>query len=73
MDISQICQNFLKWSWDLITGLGSAINWLFTTNETLSDVVNALLGTELDVAPIYLIGGGAFVGVLIAGIVRAIV
>lgn len=73
MDISQICQNFLKWSWDLITGLGSAINWLFTTNETLSDLVNALLDTELDVAPIYLIGGGAFVGVLIAGIIRAIV
>lgn len=73
MDIQQICQKFLKWAWDLITGLGSAINWLFTTNETLSDVVNALLDTELDVAPIYLIGGGAFVGVLIAGIIRAIV
>lgn len=73
MDIANICQNLLKWSWDLITGLGTAINWLFTTNETLSDVVNALLNTELDVAPIYLIGGGAFVGVLIAGIIRAIV
>lgn len=72
MNIRSIMQNFLKWGWDLITGLSSAINWLFTENETISTFINALLGTELSVAPIYLIGGGAFVAVLIAGILRAI-
>lgn len=72
MNIPDIMQNFLKWGWDLITGLSSAIEWLFTSNETISTFINALLGTNLQVAPIYLIGGGAFVAVLIAGILRAI-
>lgn len=72
MNIPDIMQNFLKWAWDLMTGLSTAINWLFTENESISTFINALLGTELSVAPIYLIGGGAFVGILIAGILRAI-
>lgn len=70
--MNDILQNFLKWAWGLCTGLTDAVNWLFSTNESLSTFINALLGTELEIAPIYLIGGGAFVAVLIAGILRAI-
>lgn len=62
MDFSAIMENFLKWAWELITGVGPLISWLFDTIE--------IAGYE--VAPIYLIGGGLGASVLIAGIVRAI-
>lgn len=77
--MEEILNNFLGWSWELITGLQVAINWLFTYNETISNLVNILVSaitgetSSLQVAPIYLIGGGVFVFVLIAGIIRAIV
>lgn len=70
--MDDILQNFLKWAWGLTTGLQSAVEWLFSSNESISNFINAILGTELEIAPIYLIGGGAFVVVLIAGILRAI-
>ena len=58
----EIWQNFGSWAWELITGIQPLINWLFTPIEILS----------YEVAPIYLIGGGAGAVILIAGIVRAI-
>lgn len=53
---------FGEWAWGLLTGIQPLINWLFTDIEVLG----------FNVAPIYLIGGGAGAAVLIAGIVRAI-
>lgn len=53
---------FGTWAWDLLTGIQPLIEWLVTPIEVLS----------YEVAPIYLIGGGAGAVVLIAGIVRAI-
>ena len=70
--MDDILQNFLKWAWGLTTGLQSAVELLFSSNESISNFINAILGTELEIAPIYLIGGGAFVVVLIVGILRAI-
>lgn len=70
--MTDILKNFLKWAWDLITGIQPAVEWLFSPNESISNFINAILGTSLEIAPIYLIGGGAFVAVLIAGILRAI-
>lgn len=58
----EIWQSIGTWAWQLITGIQPLINWLFTPIEILS----------YEVAPIYLIGGGAGAAVLIAGIVRAI-
>lgn len=58
----EFMQNFAKWGWDLITGIQPLIEWLFSPIEIAG----------LNVAPIYLIGGGAGAAVLIAGIVRAI-
>lgn len=79
-DIQQIFTDFGLWAWNLLTGLYDAVKWLFSTNETLSTAINLVLNTvfnpetpyDLSIAPIYLIGGGAFVFVLIAGILRAI-
>lgn len=73
MNISNILQGFLTWAWTLITGLQEGIEWLFTRNETLSNFATLLTGETVNLAPIYLIGGGVFVIVLIAGIIRAIV
>lgn len=58
----EFMQNFGKWAWDLITGVQPLIEWLVTPIEILN----------YNVAPIYLIGGGAGAVVLIAGILRAI-
>lgn len=55
-------QNFARWSWDLITGIQPLIEWLLTPT--------AIAG--YNIAPIYLIGGGAGALILIAGIVRAV-
>lgn len=78
--MNDILQNFLRWAWNLCTGLQSAVEWLFSNNESISSAVNTILNLffnpetpyDLEIAPIYLIGGGAFVIVLIAGILRAI-
>lgn len=58
----EMWQNIGAWAWGLITGIQPLIDWLFTPIEILS----------YEVAPIYLIGGGAGAVVFIAGIVRAI-
>lgn len=54
--------DFFSWAWSLLTGIQPLINWLFTPISVLG----------YNVAPIYLIGGGAGAIILIAGIVRAI-
>ena len=58
----EIWQSIGTWAWELITGIQPLITWLFTPMEILG----------YNVAPIYLIGGGAGAAILIAGIVRAI-
>lgn len=58
----EFMQNFAKWGWDLITGIRPLIEWLFTPISI----------SGFNIAPIYLIGGGAGAVVLIAGIIRAI-
>ena len=58
----QIWQNIGTWAWELLTGIQPLITWLFTPISIL----------DFNIAPIYLIGGGAGAAVLIAGIVRAI-
>lgn len=58
----QFFEDFGTWAWDLITGIQPLIDWLFTPISIAG----------FDVAPIYLIGGGAGAVILIAGIVRAI-
>ncbi len=78
--MTDILKNFLKWAWDLITGIQPAVEWLFNKNETISYAINVILNTllnpdtpyDLSIAPIYRIGGGVFVVVLIGGILRAI-
>ena len=54
--------NFLKWAWDLIIGIGPLIEWLITPTSIAG----------YSIAPIYLIGGGAGAVILIAGIIRAV-
>lgn len=58
----EIWTNIGLWAWDLITGIMPLIDWLFTPMEILGE----------QVAPIYLIGGGAGATILVAGILRAI-
>lgn len=60
--MAQFFQDFFKWAWGLLTGIQPLINWLFTPISVIG----------YEVAPIYLIGGGAGAVILIAGIVRAI-
>ena len=55
-------QYFGKWAWDLIMGIQPLITWLITPISIAG----------FNVAPVYLIGGGAGAAILIAGIVRAI-
>lgn len=62
MDYSSILERFMRWAWELITGVQPLIDWLFEPIEILS----------FEVAPIYLVGAGLGGAVLIAGILRAI-
>lgn len=60
--MGQFFQDFFAWAWELLTGIQPLIDWLFTPISIIG----------YNVAPIYLIGGGAGAFALIAGIVRAI-
>lgn len=60
--MAQFWQDFLSWAWSLMTGISPLIEWLITPSSVAG----------YQIAPIYLIGGGAGAAVLIAGIVRAI-
>lgn len=76
--MGELLNNFFKWAWGLIANIQLLFEWLVTPVNVST---YPLLGTLFeaiglsDVAPIYLIGGGAVLTgaiVIIVGIIRAI-
>lgn len=67
--MGELIARFFEWAWNLIASIQVLFEWLLTPLPAIS----ALVG--FDIAPIYLVGGGAILtGALIItiGIIRAI-
>ena len=67
--MTALLEKFFEWGWGLIGSIQTLYEWLFTPMPLLSELIG------FDIAPIYLVGGGAVLtGALIItiGIIRAI-